>query len=75
MGLAVGAWSMDTDTGDERGSGSPPAAIDGTVASPGGSASTAAGLALPGWAATVRSIQNGGYHATPWVKLELRTFS
>ena len=37
LGLAVGAWSIDTDTGDERGSGGPPA-IDGTVASRGGGA-------------------------------------
>jgi len=55
VGLEVGAWSIDTDAGDERGSGSPPG-IDGIVASQSGGVSTAAGLALLGGAATARSI-------------------
>ena len=51
VGLAVGAWSMDTDTGDERGSGRRGTAAapsnSGSAASPSG-ASTAVGLKLPG---------------------------
>jgi len=56
VGLAVGAWSMDTDAGDKRGSGSPPAS-DGTVASLCGM-STAAGVALPVGVATERTASH-----------------
>ena len=53
LGLAVGAWSMDTETGDERGSGNPTAAAaaptaGGTTASPSEASAATDGRALPG---------------------------